>query len=78
LPRAPLFPKRLEENPPRKGFFEHDEYLKVRAHLPTGFQDILDLAYYSGWRKSEILALSWAARRSGARQFDADTLLSSS
>jgi site-specific recombinase XerD len=32
LERMPLFPNRLEENPPREGFFEHDEYLKVRAH----------------------------------------------
>ncbi len=56
----PLFPKRLEENPPREGFFEHDEYLKVRAQLSPGFQDILDFAYYSGWRKSEILGLTWA------------------
>src|SRR5262245_36018482 len=32
--RMPLFPKRLEENPPREGFFEHDEYLKVRAQAP--------------------------------------------
>ena len=34
LERMPLFPKRLEENPPRDGFFEHHEYLKVRAHVP--------------------------------------------
>ena len=25
LERMPLFPNRLEENPPREGFFEHDE-----------------------------------------------------
>jgi site-specific recombinase XerD len=31
LERMPLFPKRLEENPPREGFLEHDEYLNVRA-----------------------------------------------
>ena len=33
LERMPLFPKRLEENPPRDGFFEHAEFLKVRALL---------------------------------------------
>ena len=38
LERMPLFPKRLEENPPRDGFFEHDEYLKVRAHAPASYQ----------------------------------------
>jgi integrase len=59
LDRMPIFPKRLEENPPREGFFEHAEYQKVRAHLPTPFQDVLDFAYYSGWRKQEILGLTW-------------------
>ena len=28
-------------------------------HLPAPWQDILDLAYYSGWRKQEILGLTW-------------------
>ena len=46
------------ESPPQ-GFFEHPEYLAVRAHLPAPWQDILDLAYYSGWRKNEILGLAW-------------------
>ena len=59
LERMPLFPKRLEENPPRDGFFEHDEYLKVRSKLPAPFQDVLDFAYYSGWRRNEILGLTW-------------------
>ena len=31
----------------------------VRAHLPAPWQDILDLAYYSGWRKNKILGLTW-------------------
>ena len=56
---CPGFPDRLRENPPRQGFFEHPEYLAVRAHLPAPWQDILDLAYYSGWRKNEILGLTW-------------------
>ena len=55
----PGFPDRLRENPPRQGFFEHPEHLAVRAHLPAPWQDILDLAYYSGWRKHEILGLTW-------------------
>src|SRR6266516_169050 len=59
LERMPLFPNRLEENPPRDGFFEHDEYLKVRAHAPASYQDVLDFAYYSGWRRNEILELTW-------------------
>src|SRR6266567_2962936 len=59
LERMPLFPNRLEENPPRDGFFEHDEYLKVRAQAPASYQDVLDFAYYSGWRRNEILHLTW-------------------
>ena len=34
LDTVPGFPDRLRENPPRQGFFEHPEYLAVRAHLP--------------------------------------------
>jgi integrase len=60
LVRLPIFPTRLQENPPRQGFFEHEEYLKVRAALPPAFQDVLDFAYYSGWRRNEILYLTWA------------------
>ena len=59
LQRMPLFPNRLQENPPREGFFEHDEYLKVRAYAPPSYRDVLDFAYYSGWRRNEILNLSW-------------------
>lgn len=60
LQRMPLFPKRLDENPPRDGFFEHDDYLRVRAQAPASYRDVLDFAYYSGWRRNEILHLTWA------------------
>ena len=59
LKTVPGFPDRLRENPPRQGFFEHPEYLAVRAQLPAPWQDVLDVAYYSGWRKHEILFLTW-------------------
>ena len=59
LDTVPGFPDRLRENPPRQGFFEHPEYRAVRAHLPAPWQDILDLSYYSGWRKNELLGLTW-------------------
>src|SRR5262245_22470013 len=54
LERMPIFPNRLQENPPRQGFFEHAEYLKVRRHLPPPFQDVLDFAYSSGWRRNRL------------------------
>ena len=56
---GPVLPSRLRESAPRQGFFEHEEYRAVRRHLPAAFQDVLDFAYYSGWRKHEILDLSW-------------------
>ena len=56
---CPASPTACGRIPPRQGFFEHPEYLAVRAHLPAPWQDILDLAYYSGWRKNEILGLTW-------------------
>ncbi len=59
LEGPPLFPGRLRESIPRQGFFEHREYQAVRTHLPQAFQDVLDFAYYSGWRKREILDLTW-------------------
>jgi integrase len=59
LPAIPAFPPPLEENPPRQGFFEHAEYLAIREHLPPHYQDVLDLAYWTGWRKQEILRLEW-------------------
>lgn len=55
----PVFPSRLTENGPRQGFFEHREYLAVRAHLPAPYQDFFDFIYYSGWRKHEVWGLSW-------------------
>ena len=55
----PIFPARLRENGPRQGFFEHADYVAVRSHLPAPYQDVLDFAYYSGWRKHEILGLRW-------------------
>ena len=59
LDERPAFPERLEENGPRQGFFEHGEYTAVRRYLPAPYQDVLDFAYYSGWRKREILGLGW-------------------
>ena len=59
LDERPVFPERLEENGPRQGFFEHAEYTAVRQYLPAPYQDVLDVAYYSGWRKRKILDLRW-------------------
>ena len=44
LDTVPGFPDRLREHSPRQGFFEHPEYLAVRAYLPGPWQDILNVA----------------------------------
>ena len=59
LDTVPGFPDRLRENPPRQGFFEHPEYLTVRAHLPAvGDQK-------SCFQRSEVLILPQGPQFSG-------------
>ena len=48
-----------KENNARKGFFEHEEYVKMRDALPRDERDVLIYAYYTGCRRSEILKLTW-------------------
>ena len=56
--RVPRIPK-LEEAPPRKGFFEHEEFLAMRWRLPEHLRPLITFAYYTGCRKGEILGLRW-------------------
>jgi integrase len=56
--RKPYVPM-LAENNVRRGFFEHAEFLAFRAGFSAELQAVLTFAYYTGWRKSEILRLQW-------------------
>ena len=49
----------LREDNARQGFFERHDFLAVVDNLPSPYDDITVWAYYSGWRKSEILGLLW-------------------
>jgi integrase len=49
----------LKENPPRSGFFELKEVKKLLKHLPKYLHGVVWFAYYTGWRKSEIINLKW-------------------
>jgi integrase len=49
----------LQENNVRKGFFEADEYNALLECLPDYLQPVIIFAYITGWRKEEILGLSW-------------------
>ncbi len=59
LGTRPPFPERLQEAPPRQGFFEVGEYQAIRSHLPEDHQDVLDFSYWTGWRPGAIAALTW-------------------
>jgi len=50
----------LKENNARKGFFEHDEFLKVRDKLPCYLKGLMTFGYKLGWRVSEITGLTWS------------------
>jgi integrase len=50
----------LKENNVRKGFIEHKEYLALRAALPEHLKPVLSFGYFTGWRKAEILNLTWS------------------
>jgi len=56
---APPFVPKLKEAPPRDGFFEYEEYIRLRDVLPTYLKTILTIAYFTGMRKREILSLTW-------------------
>jgi integrase len=54
-PHIPL----LQEDNVRKGFFEHGEFIALRNASPEYFKPVLTFAYFTGWRKLEILSLRW-------------------
>jgi hypothetical protein len=57
LLRPPVI-RKLRESGPRQGFFEHNQYQKIRRYLPADLQVAITIAYTFGWRiESEVLTL---------------------
>ena len=56
--RVPHIPM-LKEAMPRKGFFEHKDYLKILKELPSEIRGVVTFGYCTGCRRGEILGLTW-------------------
>lgn len=56
---VPEFDYLPEDASVRQGFFERDEFLAIREALPEELKALVTLAYHSGCRKGELLALEW-------------------
>jgi integrase len=55
----PPYVHKLKEAPPREGFFEYDEYIRLRDALRDHLKPVLTIAHFTGMRKQEILNLTW-------------------
>jgi integrase len=64
---VPFFP-RLKENPPRKGFVQHDDFLRLREALPERLWALATLLFYTGCRLGEARKITWDQVDLEARQ----------
>jgi integrase len=56
--RKPYIPQLKEDNI-RSGFFEYAEFVAVRGACPDYLKPVVTFAYYTDWRKEEVLSLRW-------------------
>ena len=51
--------KNLKKPPPRTGFREWDEFVRVRASLPPHAKVIVTICYWTDMRTGEVMSLRW-------------------
>ena len=73
--QKPYIPMLQEQNA-RKGFFERQEFERLRTMLPQTYRAVVTFAYYSGWRKQEILGLAWDSSSGFATTGDKSSVVS--
>ena len=59
LSRVPNMPS-IKVNNVRKGFLTEGDVRAVLRHLPENVKPVVEFAYLTGWRKSEVLGLKWS------------------
>jgi integrase len=58
IPQRPYIPS-IEVRNTRQGFFEEAELRAVLDELPRHLRPVVEFAYLTGWRRSEITGLRW-------------------
>ncbi len=54
-----LYIPQLKEDNARQGFFEKNEFDAIVLELPEYLKDFMGFAYHTGWRKGEMVSLTW-------------------
>ena len=59
LHAAPQTPTQLKRPKPRQGFLEEHDYLAIRAEMADWAKDLWEMFFRTGWRRNEVLWLTW-------------------